>query len=227
MSDWNLEYFNSKEWQTVQEKLDDLERRRIEICPSRDNLFADLDLLLPDKVKVAIIGQDPYPNPSHATGVAFSVKRTTPKNKWPPTLVNIFKEYVSDLNYPEPTTGSLESWVSQGVLLHNAIPSCEAYKSWSHGDWLDWYPFTTEVVQKLSEYAVPIVFIGAKARQWSQYVDLENSEVYTFSHPSPRASRKDENGKPLRNNWFGSRMFSTINAQLCAEGRGKIDWRLP
>lgn len=221
MSDWDLEYFNSKEWQTVQEKLDDLERRRINICPARHNLFADLDLLPIGKVKVAIIGQDPYPNPGHATGVAFSVKRTTPKNKWPPTLVNIFKEYISDLNYPEPTAGSLESWVSQGVLLHNAIPSCEAYKSWSHGDWLDWYPYTTEVVQKLSEYAVPIVFLGARAREWLQYVDLEQSSVYTFSHPSPRASSN------AKNPWFGSRMFSTINAQLCAEGRGKIDWKLP
>jgi uracil-DNA glycosylase len=220
MTDWDLEYFRSKDWDTVQTRLDELEKQRIEICPARENLFANLDLLPLEKVKVVIVGQDPYPNPEFATGVAFSVRRTTPKAKWPPTLTNLFREYVSDLDYEPPMTGCLEAWAKQGVLLHNAIPSCEAWKSWSHGHWSEWHGYTKEIIEKLSVQGVPMVFLGNKAREWSKYVDLENSWAYTYSHPSPRASRR------ARNPFFGSRMFSTINGQLCSEGQSPIDWRL-
>src|SRR6266576_3335421 len=130
-----LDYWNSGEWQVVQEKLDELDGQGQLICPQRQSIFAALDGLAFDNVRVAIIGQDPYTSLRFSTGVAFSIPKT--ERDYPPTLRNIFSEYCSDLHYPYPPNGSLEKWTQQGVLLWNAIPTCNVWESASH-HWTEW-----------------------------------------------------------------------------------------
>jgi len=215
---WSLDYFNSGEWQVVQEKLDDLEQARVAINPARENLFKALDSTPFESVRVAIIGQDPYPGEGVATGIAFSIPPyITP---FPPTLVNLLREYKSDLKYGQPKTGDLTPWVRQGVLLWNAIPSCNRFKSLSH-DWDEWSFLTKEIVVRLAARGIVFAFLGAVARRYTGFVTSDNNSVIETSHPSPRGSASSK--VPF----LGSRLFSTINAKLLEEGEEPINWRLP
>lgn len=219
MKNWDeMRYWDTGEWQVVQERLKDLNKAHKKYCPKQEDLFAALDATPYEKVRVAIVGQDPYPNALLATGIAFDIGYTS--IPFPPTLVTLYKEYERDLHLPTPTTGSLHKWCDQGVLLWNAIPSCEAGKSLSH-DWPEWKLLTQEIVEALSEASVLMVFLGGKARDFLQYVDLLNSDVLVYSHPSPRGSMRSKTP------FLGSHMFSTINDKLQAEGQTPIDWRLP
>src|SRR5436190_19302143 len=101
---WGLAYWQTGEYQVIQERLEDNEKAGRHYCPDKHHLFSALDLDC-EKVRAVIVGQDPYPNPDHATGVAFSVRGSIGSNRLPPTLVNIFKEYQSDLHYPAPKNG--------------------------------------------------------------------------------------------------------------------------
>lgn len=211
-----LNFWKSGECQVIRERLDDLRKSGVSISPIRKDIFRSLKETPYEETKVFLCGQDPYPNPEHATGLAFSVPPELPRDKWPPTLVNLLKEYQSDLHYPEPTNGSLQLWASRGVLLYNAIPSCTAYKSLSHSDWAEYSYLTKEIIEELSKKEdILFVFLGNKARENSKYV-ADQSKVLTFTHPSPRANLS------AKIPFLGSRMFTTINSRL----KSPIDWRL-
>lgn len=218
---WKLDYWSSGECQAAREKLDDEVAAGFKINPDRKELFRALRLTPEVRARVCIIGQDPYPGHRHATGVAFSIPEGIPDREWPPTLKTFIEEYCSDLGYSRPSSGNLERWCSQGVLLWNAIPSCREGVSLSH-DWPgnEWGGLTTEIVQRLSRKGIVFAFLGAVARRFVDLVDQANNEVIVTSHPSPRGSLNSKTP------FSGSRLFSTINTKLVSQGLDPVDWRL-
>lgn len=222
MNPWALDFWKSGEYQVVRENLDDEEKLGLRCNPPRKDLFKALSMVPQDKVRVAIIGQDPYPQHSFATGLAFSVPAEIRVGSWPPTLRCIIDEYCSDLGYPRPSNGDLSKWAKDGVLLWNAIPSCREGCSLSH-DWpgREWDYLTREIVQKLSRQSIVFAFLGGTARRFVPDVAADSgSVVIETSHPSPRGSMNSRT--PFR----GSRLFSTINDKLVGLGMKPIDWRL-
>lgn len=218
MSWTDLEYWRSGEWQVVEERLNDFDLTGSCYNPERQFLFAALDATPMEKVKVVLLGQDPYPGGKYACGLAFSIPKTVQSH--PPTLQTILQEYVDDLHYPYPKNGSLEKWAAQGVLLWNAIPTCETGKSLSH-DWIEWSYLTKEIIQQLSQKgSIVFVFLGGVARRYVQYVDTNRNDVIETSHPSPRGNLSSKSP------FSGSRLFSTINQKLNGRGKEAIDWKL-
>jgi len=231
LGNWShLNYWSSGEWQVVEERLTDYEKAGRTYCPSRDLLFRSLELIAPGEVRVCILGQDPYPNPAHASGVAFSVPPSIRAGSLPlpATLKNIFAEYSSDLGYPTPKNGDLTKWVSQGVLLWNVYPSCSKGRPGSH-HWPEWELLTQEILHELTRVSPrPVTCcLGGASRKFlnhcshrdacspdplsggSQTSDL----VIATSHPAPRG---------VEHGFRGSKIFSRINALLDKP----IDWRL-
>lgn len=222
MNPWALDFWQSGEYQVVRENLDDDHRSGYVVNPERKSLFKSLSITPQEKIRVAIIGQDPYPQHEFATGLAFSIPKDVGPSRFPPTLRTIFDEYESDLGYPRPTHGDLSKWAENGVLLWNAIPSCREYHSLSH-DWpgREWDYLTREIVRRLSAQSIVFAFLGSVARRHAEAVLPEQgSQVICTSHPSPRGSKNSR--VPFR----GSRLFSTINDKLCGLGISPIDWRL-
>lgn len=223
---WDLDFFNSGEWQVVDERLKELEKTYRPVsdgfCPGRKNLFEALRSTSFEQTRVCIIGQDPYPSQRHATGLAFSIPRDIPEKDWPVTLRTFLKEYSSDLGLCRPSHGELRKWCGDnGVLLWNAIPSTGIGSSLSH-DWRDrcWDYLTREIVQRLSQKGVVYALLGSVARRYSDIINTANNRVIVTSHPSPRGNVSS------RTPFTGSRLFSTINAhlnQICLE---PVDWRL-
>jgi len=219
---WTLDYWQSGEYQAAREKLDDDQHAGYRINPSRTDLFRALSLCPEAKVRVAIIGQDPYPDSRFATGLAFSIPRHFTQKEFPATLRCIYDEYHSDLGYPRPSHGDLSGWGRQGVLLWNAIPSCRAGVSLSH-DWpgREWDYLTREIVQRLSARSCVFAFLGSTARRFVPDVETSSgSVIIQTSHPSPRGSLNSRT--PFR----GSRLFSTINDRLVGQGFKPIDWKV-
>lgn len=212
----DLDYWRTPEWQTVQGYLDDHDQDRIGYSPSRHRMFAALDACPYSKCKVVIFGQDPYPTPGMATGIAFSVSPTVKPKDFPPTLKIIFNEYRSDLGLPSPVTGSLLPWAKEGVLLWNIYPTCVWGKPKSH-DWVEYQFLTEEIIKKLNEKKVVFVFLGREAQWYKRYADQEKCRVITTSHPSPLGAN---------HGFRGSRIFSTINIKLNELEIDPIDWRL-
>lgn len=213
-----MDYWQSGEWQVVQEKLDDLDIKKIAYNPKREDLFNALDAIPFDKVRVMFLGQDPYPESRHATGLAFDVPPTV--KKLPPTSQNILAEYASDLGSEAPKTGSLRVWSERGVLLWNVIPSCKAGEPLSH-NWLEWEFLTKEIVEKLSGQG-NLVFVnfGSVARHFCGSIDQTSNRVLNLSHPSPRGQITG------RFSFKGSKPFTKINTLLEELKQDKIDWRL-
>jgi uracil-DNA glycosylase len=211
LADWNLNFFNTGEWQVVQERLDDLRNQHIQYNPRRTELFRALRLTPLGGCKVAWIGQDPYPNPEDATGVAFSIPED--KKYFPPTLRNIFSEYSSDLGFSTPSNGCLDQWALRGVLLWNAYPSCLVGKPGSH-HWCEWEFLTREIVEKLDGHAV-LVALGRSAANFLDSVKV--SPTIITSHPSPRGCTYG---------FMGSHLFTSINKALVEMGKEPINWRL-
>lgn len=224
----NLKYWNTGEWQVIQERLDDYDQAHRLYNPRREQLFSALDWTPFDKVKVVIYGQDPYPDRSMACGLAFSVPNGTVVNghALPPTLNNIFKEYSDDLHYPVPTRTDLSIWAERGVLLWNVIPTCEwSYekaKPLSH-DWPEWAPLTEEITRRLSDEGDKVfVFMGSVAKRFVKFVNEEANTIIHTSHPVPRANLNSHNP------FIGSRVFSNVNHHLVqSHHKSPIDWRLP
>lgn len=221
---WGLDYWNSGEWQVVDERLKAMEKQNARIGsdgynPGRKSLFKALQIISPGEVRVAIIGQDPYPTSALATGVAFSIPTGIKRDVFPPTLNTFLKEYSSDLGYDFPNSGSLEQWSTQGVLLWNAIPSCTSGRSLSH-DWTEYSYLTGEIVRRLSQRGIVFAFLGQVARRFVQEVSLANNKVIVTSHPSPRGNMNSKSP------FTGSRLFSTINDKLVSNGQKPVDWRL-
>lgn len=221
---WDLDYFNTGEWQVVDERLKDLERQnraigRYGYNPGRKSLFEALRVTSQEQTRVAIIGQDPYPQESFATGLSFSIPAG--RTDFPPTLRTIFDEYVSDLHHPYPTSGCLTPWTGEGgVLLWNAIPSCATGQSLSH-DWVEWENLTTEIVRKLAKKGICFALLGQVARRYSGLITPSNNHIVLTSHPSPRGSRSSNTP------FIGSRLFSTLNDRLNDIALRPVDWKLP
>jgi uracil-DNA glycosylase len=211
----DLAYWESGEFQVVQDMLSDITKAHRVYNPDKKNLFSALELTPLENVRVVILGQDPYPSHVNADGLAFS---SMVGETFPPTLQTIIKEYENDLHYPRPSSGDLSVWAKRGVLLWNAIPSCEAGKSLSH-DCIEWRALTEEILSKTSRKSIPHAFIGSFAKQFAHFVSNDCHKIF-LAHPSPRASAV------AKTPFLGCRIFSTINAQLVKEGLPIIDWRL-
>lgn len=221
-----LDYWNSGEWQVVQERLDDIEKRGDLFNPRRELLFAALDATPYDKVKVAVYAQDPYPDRSLACGVALSVPNGTISEgqALPPTLDSLFNEYVSDLHYPYPIKTDLITWANRGVLLWNTIPSCAWQKSMSH-DWPEWAELTKEITKRLSDKGdIVFVFMGSVAKRSIKDVNKEHNTVIETAHPVASVRYRNRN---LLNPFSNSRIFSRINDRLCSvHKQSPINWKL-
>ncbi len=183
------------------------------IHPNPDEWFNALNHTPLDRVRVVILGQDPYPTPGHAHGLCFSVQpgvRPLPKS-----LQNIFRELEDDLGIHN-TDGSLLSWADQGVLLLNAVLTVESGQSNSHQG-KGWERFTDRVVQILNGQPRPLMFVlwGRPAQQKGAHIDRARHAVIAAPHPSPLSAHRG---------FFGSRPFSHINAWLKAQGDMPIDW---
>ncbi len=188
------------------------------IYPPRGLRLKALDLTPLDKVKVVILGQDPYHGPGQAHGLSFSVPQGIQQ---PPSLRNILKELQDDLGLPPPAHGNLENWAKQGVLLLNNALTVEAGQAGSH-QMRGWEAITDAAVAAVAERDVPSVFIlwGSHAQKKAQRIEALNSGrhlVIRSPHPSPLSAHRG---------FFGSKPFSQANAFLEANGRGAVDWRL-
>ena len=185
------------------------------IYPQDEDIFAALNLTPFDKVKVVILGQDPYHGPDQAHGLCFSVRKGI---KPPPSLVNIFKELKDDLGITPPEHGCLEAWAKQGVLLLNNVLTVEDGLAGSH-HLKGWEEFTNKIIQLLNDKKENLVFIlwGAPAQKKAQKVDPKKHFILKSVHPSPLSSYRG---------FFGSRPFSQTNTFLTSKAIAPIDWRL-
>jgi uracil-DNA glycosylase len=187
-----------------------------QIYPKGSEWFRALDLTPLDKVRVVILGQDPYHGPGQAHGLCFSVK---PGVRPPPSLVNIYKELQSDLGIPRATHGFLEAWAQQGVLLLNSVLTVEMAKAASHQK-RGWERFTDAVIRLVNAKDDPVVFLlwGAYAQKKAGFVDANKHLILTAAHPSPLSAH---------NGFLGCRHFSQCNAFLESKALPPIDWALP
>jgi uracil-DNA glycosylase len=186
------------------------------IYPPGPQIFRAFDLCPLPKVKVVILGQDPYHGPGQAHGLCFSVPAGVP---FPPSLQNIFRELHEDLGVPMPTSGDLSPWAEQGVFLLNAILTVEAHKPASHRG-KGWEIFTDRVIQIISQSRSHVVFMlwGQYARSKKTLIDASRHLILEAAHPSPYSAEKG---------FFGCRHFSKANAFLQAHGLEPIRWSLP
>lgn len=177
-------------------------------------IFNAFNLCPFDKVKVVIIGQDPYHDVGQAHGLSFSVNDGVP---FPPSLQNIFKEIESDLGTPVPVSGNLTRWAEQGVLLLNATLTVRAHQAGSHQR-RGWEEFTDAAIKALSRERVNLVFIlwGGYARSKVSLIDTSKHLVLQSVHPSPLSAN--------RGGWFGNRHFSRANTYLSEHGMAPIVW---
>ena len=176
-------------------------------------IFNAFNLCPFDRVKVVIIGQDPYHEPGQAHGLSFSVNDGVP---FPPSLQNIFKEICDDLHKPMPTSGNLTRWAEQGVLLLNATLTVRAHQAASHQRH-GWEEFTDAAIRALNADREHLVFIlwGSYARSKKALVDCSRHLVLESAHPSPLSAYRG---------FFGNHQFSRCNAYLEANGEKAIDW---
>ena len=183
--------------------------------PSRD-LFKAYELCPYHKVKVVILGQDPYHNVGQAQGMSFSVPKGVPL---PPSLQNIFKEIRDDLSILEPNCGDLSYWAKQGVLLLNTVLTVRAHQAFSHRG-IGWEEFTDATIRAIEEKEDPVVYIlwGTPAQKKRSMIRQKKRLVLTAPHPSPLSAYRG---------FFGSKPFSKCNAYLRKEGVEEIDWQLP
>ncbi len=191
------------------------EKKQYIVYPLGKDIFSAYNNTPFDKVKVVIIGQDPYHGTGQAHGLCFSV----PENvKPPPSLVNIFKELKSDLNIPTPSSGSLISWAKQGVLLLNATLTVRANQAGSHQN-KGWEKFTDASIKALSQNKEGLVFLlwGNFAIAKKDLIDSNKHHILTAAHPSPFS---------VYRGFFGCKHFSKTNEILRSLGKEEINWNL-
>ena len=183
------------------------------IFPPGNMIFSAFDHCPFDKVKVVIIGQDPYHNDGQAHGLCFSVNTGV---DFPPSLINIFKEIERDLGKPIPTTGNLVRWADQGVLLLNATLTVQAHSAGSHQG-RGWETFTDAVIRKVAEEKEHVVFMlwGNYAQQKGAVVDGQKHLVLKSVHPSPLSAYRG---------FIGCGHFSAANEYLTSKGLSPINW---
>jgi len=190
------------------------EYQRTTCYPPGRLIFNAFNLCPFDKVKVVIIGQDPYHEPGQAHGLSFSVQEGVP---YPPSLQNIFKEIQADLGTPIPPSGDLTRWAEQGVLLLNASLSVRAHQANSHSS-LGWQKFTDAAIQALTREREHLVYMlwGGFARGKAYMIDKTKNLVLESVHPSPLSAN--------RGGWFGQHQFSRCNDYLKQHGIEPIQW---
>ena len=187
--------------------------RTTQCFPPAGQIFRAFDLCPFDKVRVVIIGQDPYHDFNQAHGLCFSVQEGVPA---PPSLVNIYKEIQRDLGKPIPTSGNLTHWAEQGVLLLNATLTVEAHRAGSHQG-KGWEELTDAAIQALNSKRSNIVFMlwGSYAQRKGQFIDRDRHLVLTAVHPSPLSAYRG---------FIGCGHFSQANAYLQQHGQAPINW---
>ena len=185
------------------------------IFPKYKNIFRAFNLISPQKIKVVIIGQDPYHGINQANGLAFSVCNEC---KIPPSLKNIFKELVDDIGCSKPFYGNLTKWANEGVLLINSVLTVVESNANSHKN-IGWEVFTDSVIKKLSLEYENIVFIlwGNPSQKKASLIDESKHLILKAPHPSPLSSYRG---------FFGSKPFSKTNSYLLFCGKKEIDWCL-
>lgn len=186
------------------------------IYPKGDEIFLALNRTPVDRVKVVILGQDPYHGPGQAHGLSFSVPRGT---KLPPSLLNIYKELETDLGIPVTRNGCLETWADQGVLLLNSVLTVQDGQAASHQN-KGWEKFTDQIIQQVNDHVPHVAFIlwGAYAQKKASFVDRNRHFVLQSPHPSPLSAHRG---------FFGSRPFSKVNQFLVEKNLLPIDWKVP
>lgn len=210
MAEFSQPYFAA-----IKQFLTDGKKAGKKVYPAGGKIFNAFKLTPFDKVKVVILGQDPYHNPGQAMGLSFSVPKDV---KIPPSLKRIYKEIATDIEgFEIPSHGDLTSWAEQGVLLLNAILTVEHKKAASHRK-IGWEKFTDAVIRKLSEEKEGLVFLlwGNFAKNKSALIDTEKHHVLKAAHPSPLAG----------NAFFNNKHFITTNQHLEQQGKEPIDWSL-
>lgn len=183
------------------------------VYPAGREMFAAFDACPFDRVRVVILGQDPYHEPGQAHGLCFSVNDGV---QFPPSLVNIFKEIANDVGKPVPASGNLMRWAQQGVLLLNATLTVRAHQAGSHQN-RGWETFTDAVIHRLAEEREHIVFIlwGSYAQRKGAFIDRTRHLVLHSPHPSPLSAYRG---------FFGNAHFSRTNEYLVQHGYKPIDW---
>lgn len=209
-AEWTQPYFQALQEFVAQE------RESHVVFPDADQVFTALHLTPPERVRVVLFGQDPYPTPGHAHGLAFSVR---PGVAPPASLRNMYKELHSDLGIPPVKHGDLRSWAEQGVLLLNSVLTVRSGEAGSHAR-RGWETFTDACLKVLNQADQPIVFLlwGGFAAKKQPLIDASRHIVLLSAHPSPLSATKG---------FFGSRPFSRTNAALEAIGQSPIQWKLP
>ena len=205
--------FASEKFETLMQKVG-VEFAKFEVFPPREKVFSAFKLTPFDKVKVVILGQDPYHGKGQAHGVSFSV---LPNVKLPPSLRNIYKEIESDIGCSMSENGYLASWARQGVFLLNSVLSVRSGQPGSHKD-IGWQWFTDEVISRLSRREEPIVFLlwGNYAISKRNLIDQTKHVVLCAPHPSPFSAHSG---------FFGCGHFSKANELLERWGKDPIDWK--
>lgn len=199
--------FFAQDWPDIRAKLEQADHW----LPGPDRLFAALDLLAPQDVRVIILGQDPYPTPGHANGLAFSVAADVPL---PRSLKNIYAELRDDIG-AAPATGDLSHWARQGVLLLNTALSVPAGNAGGHSRW-GWHKLAQQAIAEAEQHG-PLAFLiwGGHARKAVANLPRTQDLLIESAHPSPLSARRG---------FFGSRPFSRINDWLLDNNRNPIDW---
>ena len=206
--------FNKPYMVNLKEKLQNLKKNKIIFYPPGSLIFNSFNLTPLEKIKVVILGQDPYHGPGQAHGLCFSVPEGV---RPPPSLLNIYKELESDLDKKANIqNGNLEAWANQGVFLLNTTLTVEKSKPLSHQD-LGWSEFTDTVIALINKELENIVFIlwGSHAQSKKNLIDLNKHHVLTSPHPSPLSAHRG---------FFGSKPFSKTNDFLESKQIDKIDW---
>jgi uracil-DNA glycosylase len=191
------------------------EKKKYKVYPPGKYIFNAFNLTPADKVKVVILGQDPYHGAGQAHGLCFSVPRGI---KPPPSLQNIYKELHEDLGLPVPLHGNLESWACQGVMLLNATLTVRANQAGSHQN-RGWEIFTDSIIKAISQNFTGIVFLlwGRYAQAKEMLIDAGKHHILKAAHPSPFSAY---------NGFFGCRHFSRTNELLAGQGKEPVNWAL-
>ncbi len=186
------------------------------IYPPGAEIFNALDSTPFDRVRVVILGQDPYHGPGQAHGLCFSVRPGLPP---PPSLKNIYRELRSDVGFKPPSHGCLAEWARRGVLLLNAVLTVEAGRAGSHRK-VGWERFTSRIIERLNRDREGLVFMlwGGDARKKAEMVDRDRHLALSAPHPSPLSADRG---------FFGCGHFSQANEYLRGRGEEPIDWQLP
>ncbi|WP_114946443.1 uracil-DNA glycosylase [Microvirga calopogonii] len=210
-----LPFFQDGSAETIAAKVDAVIAGGAQVLPPPEAVFTSISLTPLDKVKVVVLGQDPYPTPGDSHGLAFSYRGS---RRIPASLRTILAEMAEDLGMPMPKSGDLSKWAKQGVLLINTALTVEAGQSGAHMKF-GWSALVDQAIAAVSERQPAVVFLlwGAPARKRAALVDRAKHLVIEAGHPSPLNRLND---------FRGTRPFSRTNAWLAEKGLERVDWRL-